>query len=242
MIAGLEVWVLLAIAATVVVGAAVQGLVGLGVGLVSAPVVTILAPDLMPVTLLVVGLLTPLTTLLRDHHGIDWRGVGWALPMRVPGTAVGVWLVSTVSRQALGVLVGVVVLATVVLTWRRLRLRMTRTNLALAGLLSGAGAATTSIGGPPLALLYQHEPPHTIRSTLAVHFTGGALVALVGLAWGGQMSGEQVQAGLLLAPCVLAGIWAAGHVRRALPTDEIRLGVLLVCAASALLLVARSLA
>ena len=46
------------LAATLVVGAGVQGLVGLGVGMVSAPVVTLLAPDLMPGMLLVMGFYT----------------------------------------------------------------------------------------------------------------------------------------------------------------------------------------
>ena len=46
---------LLVIAVAVLIGSVVQGLVGLGVGLVSAPVVTLLAPDLLPGTLLWMG-------------------------------------------------------------------------------------------------------------------------------------------------------------------------------------------
>ena len=44
--------VLAVIAATLVVGAAVQGFVGLGLGLVAAPVTMLLAPALMPDLLL----------------------------------------------------------------------------------------------------------------------------------------------------------------------------------------------
>ena len=51
------------LAATLVVGAAVQGLVGLGLGLVAAPVVTLLEPSLMPDLLLWLALLLPLVTL-----------------------------------------------------------------------------------------------------------------------------------------------------------------------------------
>ena len=66
------------LAATLVVGAAVQGLVGLGVGLVSAPVVTLLEPDLMPGMLLFMGFFTPAFTLVagpqRHRLARAWPG------------------------------------------------------------------------------------------------------------------------------------------------------------------------
>lgn len=45
MLLGLTPTVLAILVVTVLAGAAVQGLVGLGVGLVAAPVTTLLAPD-----------------------------------------------------------------------------------------------------------------------------------------------------------------------------------------------------
>ena len=74
------------LAATLVVAAGVQGLVGLGLALVTAPVVTLLAPELMPEFMLWLGLTMPFVTLVREHHDIDWRGLGWSLPTRIAGT------------------------------------------------------------------------------------------------------------------------------------------------------------
>ncbi|HET8560935.1 MAG TPA: sulfite exporter TauE/SafE family protein [Marmoricola sp.] len=230
------------LAATLVVGAAVQGLVGLGVGMVSAPVVTLLEPSLMPGMLLFMGLATPVVTLVHEHHDIDWRGLTWSLPMRVPGTLLGLLLVATVSERSLGLTVAVVVLLSVLVTVRSVRLPVNRLTLATAGVISGITATATSIGGPPIAVLYQHERPSRIRSTLAIYFSAGAVFSLVGLAATGQLTVADVGIALLMLPALVVGVLVARVLRGRLPSESIRAGVLLVCAASALLLLARSLA
>jgi uncharacterized membrane protein YfcA len=228
------------LAATLVVGAAVQGLVGLGVGLVSAPVVTLLAPDLMPGMLLFMGFFTPAFSLVTDRSDIDWRGLAWSLPFRIPGTVVGVALVAVVEDRVLGLAVGGMVLLSVLVTWRTVTVPMTRLNLSVAGVLSGVGATTTSIGGPPIAVLYQHERAARIRSTLAVYFAVGAVFSLVGLAIAGRITSEEIGLAALMLPALAVGLLVAGVVRRRIATDSIRTGVLWVCAASAVALLARS--
>ena len=235
-----EVWALLVIAAAVLVGSVVQGLVGLGVGLVSAPFVTLLAPELMPGTLLWMGLLTPALTLAVDRRDVDWRGMAWGVPARIPGTVLGVLLVGWFTHRALGIAVGLMVLLSVVVTWRAVRLPINRVSLVAAGFLSGVGATTTSIGGPPIAVLYQHQPARRIRSTLAVYFALGAIISLVALAVSGDLTWHQTAVAAVLAPGVPVGLWLSRVLRRRLDVRSIRTGVLLVCAASALLLLARS--
>ena len=128
------------LATTLLVGAAVQGLVGLGVNMVSAPVVALLAPQLVPGMLLFMGIATPLVMLVRDHHDIDWRGLAWSLPMRIPGTLVGLFLVATVSERSLGLTVAVVVLLGVLFTARSVELPLNRVTLSTAGMASCCSA------------------------------------------------------------------------------------------------------
>jgi len=228
------------LAATMVVGAAVQGLVGLGVGLVGAPVVTLLEPQLMPGMLLFMGFFTPAFTLVADRSDIDWRGLAWSLPFRVPGTVLGVFLVAMVDDRALGVAVGIMVLVSVLVTWRTVQVPMTRLNLSTAGVVSGVTATATSIGGPPIAVLYQHQRPTRIRNTLAVYFAVGAVFSLTGLAIAGEITRAEIGLALLFLPALALGLVIASVVRRLLPTDSIRTGVLVVCAASAIALLVRS--
>src|SRR5258705_11241417 len=93
----------------VVLGALVQSGIGLGLGVVAAPVVTLLDPALMPGSMLVAGAILPVLILAREAGHTDWPGVSWALAGRIAGTAAGIWLLTAVPVQALGILVGAAV-------------------------------------------------------------------------------------------------------------------------------------
>ncbi len=229
-----------AVAAVLVVGSTVQGLVGLGLGLVSAPVVTMLDPSLMPGLILVLAALLPLITLVRSHDEIDWGGLAWVLPARVPGTGLGVLFLVLFPDRAVGIAVGVMVLLAVVLSLTAVEVPVRPGTLLGAGVLSGATGTATSIGGPPVALLYQHRSPAQIRSTLAVFFTVGAAMSLLGLWLGGRLEPRVVALGLLLSPCLAVGAWLGRRLHGTVPDRGIRYAVLALCAASALVLLVRS--
>ncbi len=73
----------------------------------------------------------------------------------------------------LNVLVGVMVLVAVALTARAVDVRLNRPTLVGAGFVSGIAGTATSIGGPPLAIVYQREESDVLRSTLGVYFMVG---------------------------------------------------------------------
>lgn len=242
MILGIEVWVAVVLAATLTVGATVQGLVGLGLGLVAAPVTTLLAPELMPELLLWLAFLLPMVTLLHDHLQIDWRGLGWGLSARAPGTVVGVVFVGWFSTREMGMAVGSMVLVSVLLTIRAVRPPVNRGTLVTAGFISGVTGTATSIGGPPMALLYQHRDPAQIRSTLAVYFLVGAGFSLAGLGFAGALDVRTALLALTMVPCLFVGFGASRLLHRVVPAEHIRTGVLLVCGLSAVVLLVKSLA
>lgn len=237
---GLHLGVLVLLGLTLFVGAAVQRLVGLGLGLVAAPVAMLLEPGLMPDLLLWLAVALPAATLVGEHDDIDWRGLVWALGARVPGTAAGVALVAYFSTDALGVVVSLVVLASVLLTARAVVIPVNRGSLVSAGLISGMIGTASSIGGPPLAILLQHRPARQIRTTLAVYFLVGAGLSLAGLGLGGALHPDGFVVALVLSPCLVAGLVLARLTRDVLPPDRVRSAILVVCAVSALVLLLRS--
>jgi uncharacterized protein len=232
--------VLAVLAVTLVVGSTVQGLVGLGLGLVAAPVAMLLEPGLMPDLLLWLALFLPVASLVREHAEIDWRGLGWSLSARVPGTVVGVALVASTSTDALGVVVALTVLTAVLLTARAVVVPVNRGTLVGAGFASGITGTASSIGGPPLAILLQHRSPRQIRTTLAVYFLVGAGMSLAGLAASGRLEPRGLVAALVLTPCLMVGLGLARLLRAKVPRDRVRTAILTVCAASALVLLVRS--
>ncbi|HRB01896.1 MAG TPA: hypothetical protein PLP26_00940, partial [Ilumatobacteraceae bacterium] len=59
----------------VVVGACVQGSLGFGLGLIGAPVLALLDPDLVPVPLLMLALLLTIAVSFRERAMLDWRAL-----------------------------------------------------------------------------------------------------------------------------------------------------------------------
>ncbi len=241
MILGLSVGVVALVAFVVLLGATMQALVGLGLNLVSAPIITMVAPSLMPELPLVLAVVLPFFTLARSHAEIDWRGLAWVLPARVPGVALGVLFLAAFSDRAVAVAVAVMVLLAVLLSLAPMEVPVRRTTLSLAGVFSGLAGTATSIGGPPVALLYQHRTPQQIRSTLAVLFTVGAAMSLVGIWLSGHLDTNSLPLAVLLTPCLLLGAWSGARLQHVLPDRLVRYAVLAICAASALVLLVRSL-
>ena len=231
----------LAIALAIFLGSAAQSVVGLGIGLFSAPVMALLEPWTMPGSLIMLALVLPAVTLIHDHDDIDWAGLTWSLPSRVVGTGIGVWVVAVFSHRQLGVAVGLVVLFMVLITWRVVEVPINRRTLGAAGFISGITGTATSIGGPPYALLYQHRPAQQIRTTMAVYFLVGAGLSLVGLSVVGDLTLAQLRVAAELFPALLAGVAVGALSRRHLPARHVRPALLVVSAVSALVLVVRSL-
>ncbi len=158
----------------------------------------------------------------------------------MPGTVVGVWLVAISPIRVLNVLVGAMVLVAVALTARAVDLRLTRPTLLGAGFVSGIAGTATSIGGPPMAIVYQREESDVLRSTLGVYFIVGAAFSLVGLGISGEMTLQEFHLFLLLTPVLLVGFLISGPVRDHLDHGRVRRLLLSICAASATLLILRS--
>ncbi|GAB3032439.1 hypothetical protein GCM10011376_26560 [Nocardioides flavus (ex Wang et al. 2016)] len=232
---------LLLLAAVTFLGAMLQGVVGLGLGLLVAPIAGIIEPALLPGVPLCLALVMPLLTLTKDVRHVDWPALAWALPARVPGTVVGVVVVALATPEQIGVIVGLAVLVAVLLTVRTVQIPVTRASLAGAGFVSGVTGTATSIGGPPLALLLQRRPPDQTRGTLGAYFVVGAAFSVIGLWASGHLVLRDVSVALAMLPAMTLGFYAAMFLRSRVPAASLRGTLLLVCAVSALVLVVRSI-
>lgn len=225
--------VVLVAGTAVLVGAVIQGAVGFGVALVAAPIVTLLDPTLMPGSVLVVGFLLPMMSLASEHRHVD-RRVGWVLAGRLLGTLPGVVIVSLLPPEQLGIGIGLMTLLAVGLTLHTVTVPVTRTTLTGAGLVSAVGATAASIGGPPLALVYQRSDARMVRSTTALVFVLGSLLSMLALAAAGEMGRRELLTGLAFFPFFAVGFALSLPLRRHLRGTGFRYAVLGVVVASAL--------
>lgn len=228
------------IAASVALAAFVQGTTGVGFALIVAPVLALLAPDLLPVCLLV--LMLPLNVYVgwREREALDRSGAAWITCGRVIGTFGGLWVLAAFSTSALAVFVGAATILAAAVTLFMPSFEPGRQSLVVAGLVTGVTETATGIGGPPLALVYQHRPAPILRSTIAFCFLVGELVSLAFLAVAGRASALQFSMAALLLPALAIGAVASRYVHHRLDGRVLRAFVLVFAVASGAVLIARA--
>lgn len=196
------------------IGAALQGVVGFGFGVLSVPILTILNPELTPIPQLILALPLATSIALRDRRHLDLRGAAWVIAGRFPGALFGVLLLGALAANTLdAVIAGLVFLATVVVAsgWS---LRRTASTKFLAGVVSGITGMVSAIGGPPVVLIYHDSPGATIRSTLSTILIIGLLINLSTLAAFGEIHRSDIVAAGWLLPGMLAGLALSGFLAR----------------------------
>lgn len=238
---GLDWGIVLLLGVIVVIGSLVQAVVGFGIAVVSAPFVVVLAPDLMPGALLLTSLTLPLVQLARENVDIDRPVLTWALAGRILLMPLGVAIVAWLPATAIAVVVGVMVLVAVAASVWAVEVRPSRGPAFVAGLLTGVSGTAASIGGPFLGLVMQRERPDRIRSTLAVFFAVGATTSLIGLAVAGELTRQQLTAGLVWAPFTVLGLALAMPVRRLVSIDRMRQFVLVLATVAGVGVIVRAL-
>ena len=237
----LSPWTAVLCLAIVFVGSSLQASIGVGLGLVAAPTLSLIDPAFIPgaLTVCVVPLTVGMT--IREHTHIDRTGISRAVVGRFIGVVVGAWLISRLGQGGIAIVVALSVLLAVVGSLTGLHFSPTPRNLFVAGTASGFSGTVAGVGGPPMALTYQHSDPRTLRATLATFNMIGSAFTIPSLAIAGVIGRRELQLALMLVPGVLLGLWIGQFTIARLPPERVRPFVLVACAASALVLLARQL-
>lgn len=224
-----------------VAGAIVQGCIGFGGNLVAVPVVALVEPGLVPGPMLVQAFSLTVIMARGERQHLDRSAVGWALLGRMPGSAAGAVALGAIDDDGIGVLFGVAILVAVALSTSGLEVRRRPGTLFGAGLVSGFTGTTTSVGGPPLALVFQRDDGPVIRSTMSAIFIFGSLMALGALLLADEFDADDLLHGVVLVPASLLGLRMSSRFRPLLDSGYTRPALLAVSGASATVLLLRSL-
>ena len=241
MIADVPLWAVAVIAVIVALGSFVQATIGLGLGLLGAPLIALIEPALVPTLLLLLAIPVSAGVLWVERRHVSWRVIRWALPSRIPGTVLGVWLATGLDERLLGAVVAVMVLLGVWLAVHAVEVRQTRLTLIGAGLAAGTAGTAAAIGGPPMAIVMAHRPPREVRGTLSFFFVVGSVMSVL-LFWAQDAlpRSSVLLAGAYL-PLIGLAFWAGHRAHRRIPREAFRRAVLALCAASATVLLVKSL-
>ncbi|HUO61332.1 MAG TPA: sulfite exporter TauE/SafE family protein [Candidatus Acidoferrales bacterium] len=233
----LPVFALLALVVTF--AAFIQGTTGVGFALIVAPVLAVLAPQLVPVCLLF--LMIPLNSyvMLRERTALDRDGAVWITLGRFAGTFGGLAILAALSARNLNIAIGASTVLAALLSYLAPSFAPGRAAFLTAGVVTGVTETATGIGGPPLALVYQHEPAPRLRSTIAFCFLVGELVSLVVLAFAGRANARQFLAAIRLVPALALGALLSRAVHERVHGTLLRNFVLLFAIVSGSVLIIR---
>ncbi|MEK0098484.1 sulfite exporter TauE/SafE family protein [Streptomyces sp. NPDC056002] len=232
--------ILAALAVTVAVAAFVQGSSGLGFALIVAPVAGILDPGLVPVFVLASMIPLNLYVAWRERSSLDLRGAGWITGARLAATPAGLGVLWLIPERGLGLFVGGATVLAAVASLTVPAFTPGRAAYIGAGAVTGLTETATGVGGPPLALVYQHRPPAELRSTVAACFLIGEVASLALLFATGKAEVTELGQAVALLPAIAAGAWLSRLVHHRLDARRMRLFVLVFALVSGLVLMLRA--
>jgi uncharacterized membrane protein YfcA len=174
--------------------------VGFGLALVVVPAMTLVSPEALPATVLLLTMPMAPVMAARERHAIYAPGLVYLLSGRLLGTLGGVGLLLLVPDDYLSVLFGSLVVAATLASSSNPKIDLSNRTRVGGRIVSGVMGTAAGIGEPPLALMYQNREGQEIRATLAVAFTMGTVISLLVLALTERVGLDH----LLLGP------WGAG--------------------------------
>ena len=237
-----SLWVAIAVLTIVAFGSIVQAGLGMGFGLTVAPVLALIDPVLVPVPALYPGMATAVLGALSEKQNIVWNEVGIGMAGRFTGRLVGsVILLQMTDRSTFSLVFGIIILFAVILSIAGWRLQLNTKNLLSMGFISGFTGVITSVGAPPLALIYQHRPAIQTRATLAAFFAFGGAASLLILYATGWAGIDHLWMALFMAPAAILGTWI-GRKLRGRFDSRYRRFLLAIAAFASVMLIMRGLA
>ncbi len=209
---------LLAMCVTLAAGF-MRGYVGVGSGMLMAPVFAILYGPLETVVMVILLDLAVTAQLLPSvHRLIEWRVV---IPMGLTAAVfmpVGTWLLITVDADLMARGIALVVLVSVLLLmtgWRYQGGKRLGITLSV-GSLSGVLMAATSLGNPPvmLYLLSGSDTAATNRANFTGYFAITLITLLSMMIVRDLLVANAVVRAVIILPVFALGAWGGAHCFR----------------------------
>jgi len=213
-------------------GSFVQTAIGFGLAIVSAPLLILVAPQYVPAPICLVALFISLLNAFKHRESVEIGGLKMALIGRVPGSVAGGVLLVMVSANLMAIWLGALVLFAVVVSLLPFRIEPTPTRMGIAGFFSGLFGTSSGIGGPPMALLLQHQEANQLRGNLSAFFVFSSLISLLIQMPAGFLTLHHLWISVPLIPAAWIGYKLAQLTTHSLPKEKIRLGALLLCSIS----------
>lgn len=200
---------LIVMAATIV-----QINIGMGFGMTAGPLMALLDTAFVPLTVLCLSSISAIMGTIITHRDIIWRDLGFAFFGRFIGSIIAIAiLLQLPDEKSFMLAFGLLIAFGVALSISGMRFPFNTKTLFTAGGVSGLMGTITSVGAPPLALIYQNQAPQSSRATLSSYFALGCVLSIIILMLAGLGTWREILVGIMLAPAAFLGVAVAKPLR-----------------------------
>ena len=226
--------------AIVLVGSLLQGLIGYGVGMFCAPLLFLISPNLVPAPLILISTIITVFMVLRDREHLQFNQVSWAMVGGFLGTIVAGLILTVTSKDQFELVFGVLILIAVFISVLGFSPKVNKITNAIAGFTSGLMGTITAVGGPPMALLYQHGDIRNIKANLTAFFLFLNIVAIITLAFIGEITLNTLTTVLLTLPGIAIGLYISIKAHHIVPAHLIRRWILALSTITSVIAIIKS--
>ena len=234
-------WQWLAAALAITAATCVQYGLGIAFGLIAGPLLALVSIDFVPAPVLLLTCVTATSSLISERHLVNWRQARTGIGGRIAGAIIAAMVLGMIpSEKAFMPLFGLTIAGAVLVSVSGISVPFSLPSIAAAGSVSGFTATITGVGGPPMAIVYQHQKAATARPTLQAFFAFGSALSFIILFLSGHVGVRDIVITAMLLPAFAAG-FLIGPFVRPLFDRNFRKFLLALAAASAAMLIWRGL-
>lgn len=234
---------LLACAGVFLTGISKSGFAG-GAGVVAVPLLALVAPPALAVTLMLPLLLLMDAQIITHHRrNLCFAELRAVIPAALLGILLGSYLLTVLPEAPLQMVLGGMSIAFAVLHFWRPRLRAHRGLGPVMGGIAGVTSTLIHAGGPPLNMyLATRGLPRAVwLSTAAIFFASINVVKVFAYAAVGLWHLDIVMLSAVLIPVAVLGILAGHRIQAVLSETAFQRAVMVCLSLSGVLLVAKAL-
>jgi uncharacterized membrane protein YfcA len=216
-------------------GCTIQTALGFGMAVIGAPILILVNPLWVPVPITLVALVLSIFNTWNQRQDLELEQLKLPFITRIPGTIFGAWLLSNLNVFWLQIFVSTCVLFAVAVSLLHKQFDYTPTRMGIAAFVSGIMGTTTSIGGPPMALVMQHGKSASVRANLSLFFAYSCSISMISYYMIGILNAELIWTSISFVPTAVLGFFAGVKLRPYVDAGRFRPLLLLLCGVAGLI-------
>ena len=231
---------LLLINFVVLLGSLLQGLIGYGIGLLCAPLLFLISPTLVPAPLILISTVLTIIMMARDRSHLQFDQIRWAMKGGFIGAVCAGLILKVATKDQFEFAFGFLILLAVVISLLGFKPKVNKKSNVIVGFTSGLMGTITAVGGPPMALLYQHGDIKNIKANLTAFWVFLNIIAISTLAFIGQLTFDTLILVAQATPGVVLGLYLSTKLQGLLQPHLVRNAILVLCAITSIVAMIRS--